>query len=215
MSATERSWTEWFTWHLNQAPFQLMHMRELARTTIAAQDTTAVRVDGGRDTAPLPYRVDPADDADLLWSTLVLFGREVSEKIGGSSPRALRAGNWNGPTEVQGLPSCTPSEAFALAAEVTRWLIACAHEIAHDPDLHDAPDQLADVIRQMRSRYPRAEPKFKAYRPHPCPTCGERTIGPIWGENGLDGLRCDNCEKTWGRDGQPIETKFRIHDREP
>lgn len=197
MSTSERTWSEWFTWHIRQAPFQLMHMRELAESTIAAQDTSAVRVAGGKDTAPLPYRVDPADDADLLYATLILFGREVAEKIGGASPRALRARMWTGRDEPQGLPICTPGEAFAHATEITLWLEACAHQIAHDNTLNSAPDDLCELIRRMRAKYPRAEPKFKAYRPRPCPVCGERTIEPIWGKDGLEGASCDNCGQTW------------------
>lgn len=79
-------------------------------------------------------------------------------------------------------------------------LEACAHQIAHDGALHDAPDDLVRVIREMRARYPRAEPKFKAYRPRPCPTCGERTILPTWGPGGLAGARCDTCHRTWTRE---------------
>lgn len=197
MSAPERTWSEHFEWHLKQAPFQLLHMRELAENTISAQDTSAPVVSGSSEKARLPYRVDPADDADLLYATLVLFGREVSEKIGGSSPRPLREHMWRGKTEPQGLPLCTPGEAFALSTEIIRWLIACTHQIAHDPTLNDAPDTLIDLIRTMRGRYPRAAPTFKTYRPRPCPICGHTTILPIWGTDGLDAMRCDTCGKVW------------------
>lgn len=193
----ERTWTEWFTWHLRQAPFQLAHLRELTQTTIAAQDASAVKVAGGKDQAPLPYRVDPADDADLLYATLIIFGREVAEKIGGASPKPLRRRMWRGRDEPQGLPSCSPGEAFSMSTEITLWLEACTHHIAHDETLNSAPDDLIDLIRKIRARYPRSSPKFKAYRPRPCPTCGERTILPTWGPDGLDGARCDHCGQTW------------------
>ena len=193
----ERTWSEWFAWHLRQAPFQILHMRELAENTISTQDTTAVRVSGSSEQARLPYRVDPADDADLLYATLVLFGREVAEKIGGASPRALRERMWRGRDEPQGLPLCRPDEAIAMTTEIVTWLLACTHQIAHDNALHDAPDQLADVVRKMRGRYPRAEPAFKSYRPRPCPTCGERTIRTLWNVDGLAGATCDSCGQTW------------------
>ncbi|MBS3180690.1 hypothetical protein [Leucobacter manosquensis] len=197
---TEHTWSGSFRWHLEQVPWQLLHMRALAESTLAAQDTTAVRVSGGSEKARLPYRVDPADDADLLYATLVIFGREVAEKIGGSSPKPLRTRMWKGRDEPQGLPVCTPQDAMGLAAEICRWLIACTHQIAHDETLHDAPESLIDLIRDMRRRYPQAAPKFRAYRPRPCPTCGERTIRPIWGTDGLAGAICDACGQGWGLD---------------
>lgn len=199
MTATERNWSEWFTSHIRSAPFQIHHMRELAESTVAATDTSAVRVSGSSEQARLPYRVDPADDADLLYVNLVLFGTWVAERVGGASPRALRARMWRGRAEPQGLPVCTPQEAFALAAEITRWLEVCAHQIAHDEELHDAPDALVDTIRDMRRRYPRSEPQFKVYRPRPCPTCGERTILPLWNNDGLAGAACDSCGQKWER----------------
>ncbi|MBU3994792.1 MAG: hypothetical protein KKF42_03285 [Actinobacteria bacterium] len=197
MSTAEHAWSDRFVWHIRQAPFQLMHMRELVESTIAAQDTSAVRVAGGRDTAPTPYRVEPADDADLLYATLVIFGREVAEKIGGSSPRALRARMWTGRDEPQGLPVCTPGDAFALAAEIITWLDACSHHIAHDSTLHDAPDDLCELIRQMRTKYPRSMQKFKWYADRPCTRCGEKAIERIFDEEGLAGARCDGCGTTW------------------
>ncbi|GAB2567400.1 hypothetical protein [Leucobacter ruminantium] len=195
---TERTWSESFQWHVRQAPFQLLHMRELAENTVGAQDMEAVRVTGGSEKTRLPYRVDPADDADELYAILIIFGREVAEKIGGASPRALRERMWRGRDEPQGLPVCTPSEAFTLAGEVVRWLEACTHQIAHDPTLHDAPDHLIDLIRDMRRRYPRAEPQFRAYRPRPCPTCGERTIYPTYEISAQEPtMRCDSCRDSW------------------
>lgn len=83
---TERTWSEWFTSHSRSAPFQIHHMRELAETTVSATDTAAVRVSGSTDQARLPYRVDPADDADLLRVHLLTFGQWVAERAGGASP---------------------------------------------------------------------------------------------------------------------------------
>lgn len=196
---SERTWTEWFTSHIRSAPFQIHHMRELAETTVSATDTAAVRVSGSTDQARLPYRVDPADDADLLYVNLLNFARWVAERVGGASPRALRERMWRGPAEPQGLPVCTPHEAYLLAAEITRWLESCAHQIAHDSELHDAPDALVEVVRETRRRYPRAEPKFRAYRPRPCPTCHEATVRPTWDADGLSGAVCDTCGQMWQR----------------
>ncbi len=200
MTQTERTWSEAFIWHIRQAPFQLAHMRELAETTVGAQTAGAGKITGTKDVDRLPYRVDPADDADLLYLRLIKFGREVAEHIGGASPKPLRARMWRGGDDPIGLPSCTPSEAFSYAAQIVQWLEASTTQIARTPHLTaegSAYDQLILTIRKMRSRYPRAEPRFKAYRPRPCPTCGERTILPVWGADGLSGARCDNCGQEW------------------
>lgn len=203
----ERTRTEWFIWHIRQVPFQLAHMRTLAESTLQARATGAGKITGTKEVDRLPFRVDPADDADQLWAELVIFGREVAERIGGASPRPLRAGNWAGRDEPQGLPVCTPSEAFSLAAEVIQWMEASAHQIVHDETLGDSPDHLAATVRRMRARYPRSEPKFKAYRPRPCPipACGERMIEPVYDAEGLAGYRCDNCEAQWDRNGAPVD----------
>ena len=128
---SERNWSEHFTWHIRQVPFQLAHMRDLAETTVGAQAAGAGKISGTKDRNSLPYRVDPADDADHLYLRLLRFGQQVAETIGGASPRPLRAQLWSGDGDPLGLPVCTPSEAFALAAEIIRWLEACTHQIAH------------------------------------------------------------------------------------
>ncbi len=206
----ERTWSESFIWHIRQAPFQLMHMRQLAENTVGAQAVGAGKITGSKERATLPYRVDPADDADLLYLRLVKFGALVAEKVGGASPRPLRVRQWRGGGDPLGLPSCAPPEAFSLAAEIVQWLEACTTQIPRHPTLTDegsAYDELIKTIRKMRARYPRAEPRFKTYRPRPCPipACGETTIEPVYDREGLAGYRCDNCEAQWDRHGTPIE----------
>lgn len=200
MSTTDRTWPEWLKWHLDQAPFQILHMRELAETTVRAQDTEAVRVSGGSDPARLPYNADPADDADALYVEMVLFAREVSEHTRILAPAPVRNGLWQGASEPQGLPVCRPDQAFAWAGEIRTWLtnqISDLEQLAHEGKLGDAPEHLVGTIREMRRHYPRAEPKFKVYRPRPCPTCGQRTVLPIWSAVGLAGAQCDSCGEEW------------------
>ena len=193
----ERTRTDWFTWHIRQAPFQIMHLRELVENTIRAQDTEAVRVDGTTDKSRPPMNIDAADDADLLYANLIIFGREVAEHIGGASPRPLREQMWTGQTEPQGLPVCTPSEAFSHTTQISQWLAASAHTIVHTPELTDSIEHVCELIRKTRARYPTSEPQFKAYRPRPCPICDQRTILPVWGANGLEAMKCDTCGQTW------------------
>ncbi|QZY52908.1 hypothetical protein [Leucobacter tenebrionis] len=212
------NWAAWLKWHLDQVPFQILHMRELVENTIKAQDTEAVRVSGGSDPARLPYNATAADDADALYVELVLFAREVADRTGLPSPRPVRTGLWQGRYEPQGLPSCRPDEAYAWASEIRTWLVTLLpdlEQLAADGKLGDAPDHLAASVRKMRGRYPRAEPKFKAYRPRPCPipACGESTIAPVYDAEGLAGYRCDTCEAQWDRAGAPVE-KIPIRERD-
>lgn len=116
-------------------------------------------VSGGNDQACLPLRIEPADDADLLYVSLVIFAPVVTKQIGGSSHRALRERMWTGKNEPHGLPFCTHSEAFRLTTEIIVWLEAFAPQIAHDPGLNGEPLEFLALIRKMRARYPRAEPK--------------------------------------------------------
>lgn len=195
---SERTWPDWLKWHLEQAPFQVMHMRELAESTIAAQDTSAVIVQGGGEKARLPYRVDPADDADNLYANLVVLGRHVAEVVGGASPRPLRARMWSGRDEPQGLPVCTASEAFSTTTEIVQWLVAIRETLEREPDVHDQIDHVVDLIRKYRARYPQAEPRFRAYRPRPCPTCGERMLHPTFEISAKEPtMRCDGCRDAW------------------
>lgn len=199
----DRTWAEAFTWHIRQVPFQLLHMRQLAESTVSAQDTASVRVSGSSEKARLPLRVEPADDADNLWAVLVVTAQHILEHVGGASPRTLRARMWQGRDEPQGLPVCTPSEAFAMGTEVVRWLEACTPTIERAGELHDSIDHLTATIRKARARYPRAEPTFKAYKPRLC-TCQttidstQRTIYIT--RIGADfAARCDACGATWTR----------------
>ncbi|WP_449278013.1 hypothetical protein [Leucobacter sp. GX24907] len=195
-----RTWPEWFRWHLDQAPFQLLHMRELAEHTLRAQDTTRDVVTGSSEQDRLPYNTQAADDADALYAELVLFAREVAEHTGYPSPRPVRAGHWQGRHEPQGLPSCRPDEAFGWSTEIRNWLTNLIHDLelmAADGALGDAPTHLVQTIRKMRARYPRSEPQFKAYRPRSCPICQQPTILPVWGTEGLEAMQCDTCKKVF------------------
>lgn len=200
---TDRTWAESFIWHIRQVPFQLLHMRELAESTVAAQDTRTGKITGSSEKACLPWHVEPADDADNLWAVLVVTSLHILEHVGGAAPRPLRARMWHGRDEPQGLPVCTPSEAFAMAAEVVRWLEACTPTIERAGELHDSIDHLNATIRKARARYPRAEPQFKAYKPRLC-TC-QTTIGSTQRtiyitRIGADlAARCDACGATWTR----------------
>lgn len=195
----DRTWGDWLKWHLDQAPFQILHMRELAEHTIRAQDTSAVSVDGSGEKDRLPYNAQAADDADALYIELVLFAREVADHTGLPSPRPVRAGMWQGATEPQGLPVCRPDEAFAWSGEIRTWLVKLLpdlEQLAHDGKLGDAPDHLAATIRKMRARYPDTPPPPRRYLNRGCPTCGERGLHlAVAGTNPI--VRCEECRDRW------------------
>jgi hypothetical protein len=202
----ERTWSESFIWHIRQIPFQLAHMRDLAQTTVGAQAVGAGKITGSKERTALPYRVDPADDADLLYLRLIKFGRQVAETIGGSSPRPLRDRVKEADGDPIGLPSCTPSEAFSYATEIIQWLEACTHQIAHHGTLTQEGgyyDELIKTIRDTRRAYPRSEPKFRSYKPRLCPCqtaigSTTRTIYVTAAPGELTAL-CEACGSTWTR----------------
>lgn len=177
---------------LEDAAPLLKCMRETAESTLGSASAANSRITGSKESATLPYRVDAADDADALWSELVLFTREVEERTQNPAPRPIRAFIWPGRDEPQGLPSCTPDEAYERCEAVTRYLIACARQITHDGGFGDAPDHLMRTIRRMRSRYIDAPPAARRYLDWPCPTCGER--GLYYAITGYSPIvKCHDC----------------------
>jgi hypothetical protein len=174
------SWISRYQWHLEQVPELLRVARETAVNPLRARRFDKDRVDGGGDDEiRLPFEVESADDADLLWAMLVLYGREVAELLGGSSPQVLRTAVWIA-QEAQGLHAGISSrQAAALAADVCRWLVDRAEAIGAIAELGDAEEELFELIRRMRRRYGLVD-RPAADRKRPCPRCRERGVVATW-----------------------------------
>lgn len=166
-------WTRRYASHLERIPELLMLCRSAA-VALKSQQFDRVLVDESRE-APLPFRVDAVDDADLLWALLVLYGREVAELLGGSSPAVLRSQSWS-TTDVQGVRSAASAEAtFGHASEVVRWLVQRAESIGPLTELEDSEEHLFAFVRVLSRQY-RLEERPDRSGLRRCPICGERAV---------------------------------------
>jgi ribosomal protein S27AE len=169
------SWTRRYQWHLDAVPGLLLQVRASVVPFSAAPQ--GGRVSGSRG-IPLPFRVGPMDDADLLWSLLVLYATEVVELVGGSSPAVLRSSvaTWT-VGEAQGLRARMGSVAAAHAAgDIVGWLIGRSWLIAGFEVLQESEDQLFGFVRRLRQQYGLDALTPRAGRARLCTTCGERSV---------------------------------------
>lgn len=147
----EDKWVRRYRWHMEAIP----ELLQLARGGVVPLRAVQYgeRVSGGSDVRRLPFSADAVDDADNLWALLVLYAREVSELLGGSSPFVIRSRVWS-TREAQGLPpNLSPAGAWALGDEVARWLADRALSIAEYAQLADSEEHLFAAVRALRSRY--------------------------------------------------------------
>lgn len=172
----EDRWVRRYRWHLAEIPGLLMICRQTGSGGLRAA-AYGERVSGGSDVRRLPFQADGLDDADLLWAVLVLYGREVAELFGGSSPSALRYQVWSRLGEPQGLPpGLSPEGAWSLGDVVCRWLSERALSAALFSELEDSEEHLFALVRALRARYGLVEKVVVAQRPRRCGLCGYRAV---------------------------------------
>lgn len=188
-ASTERE--EWLTYHLALIPDLVAHMRDMVNPVGSTWPTGMPRTGSAVPGAPL--RLDPADDARGLWEELTHFVGLVAERTG-EKPPYVGGGtihHW-------------PEWAIAVVArDLVRWVDTCIYRIASDSFFEGYFTQevhIVELVRRYRARYPVAERKIRAYRPHPCPTCDEYSILPVFGDDGLEAFECEHCESRWPRD---------------
>lgn len=159
-----------YAWMLQQVPVIIAHLRD-SMLPIAATSYDRTRVDGTRE-QPLPFRVEPMQDADDLWAALVTYGREIAWHVQ-PSPHALT-------TRLRA--SQQWHEAGDAAYTITAWLTAHEERIA---DLEPAPtreiaaDGLFLLISQLLNRY-RILPRRLRTQTRDCRVCGEPSVYAEW-----------------------------------
>jgi hypothetical protein len=177
------NWEERFVWHVSAIPELMLLARSAAVNPLRARRLDRDRVQSSADEAPLPFQVEGADDADLLWALLALYAAEVAERIGGSSPRVLRTDVWS-TQEPQGLRSGVGAlRAAEIASEVTQWLVERVSVIGALPELDDAEEVLFSTVRAMRLRYG-VEDRPEPSRKRVCRICGVRSVVATWADVG-------------------------------
>lgn len=159
-----------YAWMLQQVPVIIAHLRD-SMLPLAATDYDRTRVDGTRE-QPVPFRIEPMQDADELWAALTAYGNEVARFVH-PSPYALL-------TRLRA--STQWHEAGDAAHTITAWLVANEERIALLPDDHArdiAADGLFLLISRLLNRY-RITPRRLRTSPTRCVLCGSVAVQAEW-----------------------------------
>lgn len=177
-----------YAYMLAQVPVIIAHLRD-SMIPLAGTDYDRTRVDGTKE-QPLPFRIQPMQDADELWAALTDYGNEIARHIH-PSPYALL-------TKLRA--STQWHDAGDAAHTITAWLIEHEERIAQLPD-DDAREQSAlglfPLIGQLLGRYDITPRRLRVRRGRTCVICGEDAIYAEWeiGRNGqvATTVQCTVC----------------------
>lgn len=198
-----------YAWMLTQVPVILAHLRD-SMIPLQATRYDSTRVDGTRD-QPLPFRVEPMEDADQLWSDLLTYGRVIARHIY-PAPHALTG------TAANTIRASTQwQEAGDAAFTVTGWLTFHEERIAQlEVDADGEANALFATIGRLLGKH-RIHPARLRTTPTRCALCGELAVRAEWAIN-RDGdvaqtvqctacrLRYDPEEVTSGRTDLPASS---------
>ncbi|WP_067198887.1 hypothetical protein [Microbacterium sp. XT11] len=200
-----RRWVERYEQHLDQLPVLLEHLRDRANPMKAG--SLEERVGGGGGDTPAPFRLDPVDDCDDLWSSLVEYIGEVAERLQDPAPGAAGA-SWAVKGSVRGIPAWMgPDEAYRAAYELIAWLIDRAEKV-HALALKDSEDHLFSLIRKLMTRYvipPIERPSHRRLcigedEEGRMVGCGERAVVVDWIIGDVGEARCAVCGAVYTRE---------------
>lgn len=191
---TADAWTRRYRFHLDSIPELIAVARERL-VPLAAARYDGEKVSGGGRDGHVPFQVDAMDDADLLWSLLIIYAREVAYLIGGKAPGVITDTAWETAGDVAGIRARrTAAIAAAEARIITNWLVYRAGEVAQHGHLGDTEEQLFTLVRSLRLRYGIEErPRSNARR---CATCGARKVVAVYATvAGMEAelVQCTGC----------------------
>lgn len=191
------AWTRRYRFHLESVP-ELIAVARSRLVPLAAARYDGEKVDGGGKEGHVPFAVDAMDDADLLWSLLLIYAREVAYLIGGKAPGVVTDTAWETAGDVAGIRARrTATIAAAEARIITNWLVYRSDEVAQHGHLGDTEEQLFTLVRSLRLRYGIEErPKSNARR---CATCGARKVVAVYATvAGMEAelVQCAECGAT-------------------
>lgn len=191
---TADAWTRRYRFHLESVP-ELIAIARSRVMPLAAARYDGEKVSGGGKDGHVPFAVDAMDDADLLWSLLLIYAREVAYLIGGSAPGVVRDTAWETAGDVAGIRARrTATIAAAEARLITNWLVHRSAEVAVHAQLTDSEEHLFTLVRSLRLRYGVEErPKSNARR---CATCGARKVVVVYATvAGMEAelIQCTDC----------------------
>lgn len=199
--AAERRWVHRFEAHLDQVPplveFLRGHMLPLKAGALAE------RVTGGGGAAPVPFRLDPVDDADDLWAALIEYAGEIAEHLETALP-VNGSDVWASNGAVQGIPAhLGPNGARRVTFLMIGWLIDRAPRI-RPLGLDDSEGHLFALIRKLSARY-LVPPVDRPARRRVCSVCGEQAVVVAWLLGGTGEAECRTCGATYAPEA--IDTK--------
>lgn len=196
--AETRRWVERFEQHLDQVPMLVETIRDQANPLKAG--SLNERVSGGGGEAPLPFRVDPIDDCDDLWASLVEYIGEVAERLQDAAPGAAGAA-WAVSGSIRGIPArMTPDDAYKATYELIAWLIDRARRVRM-LQLDDSESHLFGLIRKLSKRYVDAPPIERPAHRRTCSICGERAVLVAWLLGDTGEAECRVCGAVYAPEG--------------
>lgn len=164
-----------YAWMLQQVPVILAHLRD-SMLPLQATRYDSTRVDGTRE-QPLPFRIEPMEDADELWSNLLAYGRVVARHLN-PAPHAIAG------TAANSIRASTQwHEAGEAAYTVTAWLTFHEQRIAElNIDTDGLDEDLFATIGSLLGKH-RIHPARLRTAPTRCALCGEHAVRAEWAIN--------------------------------
>lgn len=191
--AEERRWVYRFEAHLDQVPILVEFLRG-HRVPLKA-GTLDDRVSGGGGEAPVPFRLDPVDDADDLYAALVEYAGEVAERLEVALPHS-GSDVWGTFAGVQGIPAhLGPTGARNAVSRICEWLMHRAVRI-RQLELTDSEEHLFALVRKLGARYT-VPPVDRPSRRRVCTVCGEQAVVVAWLLGGTGEAECRTCGATY------------------
>lgn len=196
--AEEHRWTHRFEAHLDQVPVLVEFLRgHRVPLKAGAMDE---RVTGGGGDAPVPFRLDPVDDADDLYAALVEYAGEVAERLETALP-ITGSDVWGTYQGSQGVPAhLGPAGARRVTFQMVEWLTHRAVRI-RALELADSEDHLFTLIRKLGARY-MVPPIDRPARRRVCTVCGEQAVVVAWLLGGTGEAECRTCGATYSPEGK-------------
>ncbi|PRB01778.1 hypothetical protein [Microbacterium sp. MYb64] len=197
VEAEQHRWVHRYEAHLDQVP-PLVEFLRGHRVPLKAA-AMSERVTGGGGEAPVPFRLDPVDDADDLWCALVEYAGEVAERLEHALP-VTGSDIWATFRGIQGIPAHLGSTGARNASfTIITWLIDRAPRIL-PLELTDSEDHLFALIRKLSARY-LVPPIDRPARRRVCTVCGEQTVVVAWLLGGTGEAECTTCGATYSPEG--------------
>lgn len=142
-----------FDRHVELIP-TLLHAMRAESSGLRAATTDDVKVQSSKGSAPLPFRVDPVDDADLLWVTVVEFVTFIADHFNVDAPLAV-GHVWTRDGSPMGFPSGLDAmDAHQLGWRVQRWLERHRERVlGYEHELYDTVYELFRDLRRARAKW--------------------------------------------------------------